>query len=363
MQEAPRVELDASTFEEVGRRSKMLGVDEVTVDEGDDAALSRKRIINGDARMCDEIDVQRDSSVERYGKVDIIKERYRKSSRSSTPEGLGKQKDYYIGESERRRQKTYSNAYEGSRHTSMGRSALPGRIREEHRRGSRSRSPDQAKEKSRSQSLVKELSSLRVQQFDVTSNREIRLSKNSDDDTISRYDNDYRRGSLDFGERKRSSTNSRHAIRDDRYQSSDTQTRFGDKSRESWDRERESRDRLQVKDWKVQERARERDRNQDWEREKERERRRERERERERDGERRDRHQDIIKGKEYDKFTRNRKHSEADTGYADGDSNADDRHRRPDETDDWDKDRRSDADNFQSSKIDNSQGDIEKERR
>lgn len=360
LQEAPRVELNVSTFEgqnveEVGCHSKMLGVDEVTVDEGDDAALSRKRIINGDAKMCDEIDVQRDLSFEHYGKVDISKERYSKSSRSSTPEGLGKRTGYFIGENERRRQKTYSNAYEGSRHTSMGRVALPGRTREEHRCSSRSRSPDQTKEKSRSKSLVEELSSLQVQQFDVTSNREIRLPKNSDDETISRYDNDYRHGSRDVGERERSSTNSRHATRDDRYQSLDTQTRFRDKTRESWDRERESRDRLREKDWKVQERARGRDRNQEWEREKERERRKERERERY--GERRrDRYQDIIKDKEYDNFTRSHKHSDADN-YTDG------RHRRPDETDDWDKDRRSDADNFRSSKIDNSERDVEKERR
>ncbi|XP_074339131.1 uncharacterized protein LOC141677212 isoform X2 [Apium graveolens] len=363
-EEAPQVELEASTFEgqnveEFGCHPKMLGMDEITVDEGDDAALSRRRIINCDAKMCDEIDIQRDSSVERYGKVEISKERYSKSSRSSTPEGLGKRKEYYIGESERRRQKTYFNEYEGSRHTSMGRSALPGRIREG---SSRSRSPDQVKEKSRSQSFVKEPSSLQVQHFDVTSNREIRLPNNFDDETISRYDNDYWRGSRDFGERERSSTNSRHSTRVDRYQSSDNQTRFRDKSRESMDWERESSDRLKGKDWKkVQERARERDRNQEWERAKERDRRRESERER--DGGRRDRYQDIIKGKEYDKFTRNCKHSDADTGYADGDNYADDRHRRPDETDGWDKDRRSVADNFKSSKIDNSERDVEKERR
>ncbi|KAK1380915.1 Non-specific serine/threonine protein kinase [Heracleum sosnowskyi] len=361
-EEAPGVELDASTFEgqnveKVGCHSMMLGVDEVAVDDGDDATLSRKRIINGDGKMCDEIDVPRDSSVERYGKVDISKEKYSKSSRSSTPEGLGKRKGYYIGESERRRQKTYSNAYEGNRHTSMGRSALPGRIREEDRRSSRSRSPDQANEKSRSQSLVEEPSRLQVQQFDVTSNRDIRLPKNFDDETISRYDYDYRHGSRDFGERERSSTYSRHATRDNRYQSSDTRTRFRDKSRESWDRERESRDRLREK---VQERARERDRGQEWEREKERERRRERER----DGERRkDRHQDVIKDKEYDKFTRKRKHSDANTGYAYGDNYTDNRHQRPDETDDWDKARRSDADKYKSSKIGNSERDVQKERR
>ncbi|KAL1807016.1 hypothetical protein ACET3Z_030084 [Daucus carota] len=359
-QEALR-ELGGSTcedqnIEKVGSHFMMLGVDEVAVGDGADAALS-KRTINGKTKMCDEIDVQRDSSVECYGSLDISKERYSKSSRSSSPEGLGKRKGYYVGDSERRRRKIFSSVDEGDRHMFTGRPALPGRFCEEDGRSSRSRSPDRAKEKSQSQSIVGEPSHLQVQQFNVVSNRGNRLPKNSDDETISRYDNEYRHGSRDLDERDYSSTNRRHTTREDRYQSSDSQTRFRGKSREIWDREIQRRDRPRGKDWeKVQERARERDINQKSEREQERERRRER------DSDRRDWDQDITKEKAYDKYTGYRKHSDANTGYADR-NYTDYRHRRTDETDNWDKAKRSDAGNFQSSKIDNTDEDVEKESR
>lgn len=318
--------------------------------------------------------------------LESIRENYMPDTGSESPplKGSNKVRSYYDDDIDSRvHMKSLTSENNGDRQKNVPGSPLNAKLCEEVLGRNRSKSHDEERGRSGSQSVLEKASLMKkTDQKDSPQYPDNRRSIcDSDDDKMVGHNREHRHEYRDlFGdkERERSSSYGRSTTRRvDRHHSQDTRDREREGSRETWNRDRAGRDmdrdrkreREQDRDRErgiggAKHRDRERDRDRDRDREREREKDREREdrervRERRRESEKerkwhresgRERSRDRERDKEMS--TRHRIYEKhADDGFGNRDRYYDSRRRRRDETDHRDGARKNDPQKTHSAKI------------
>ncbi|KAL0424770.1 UNVERIFIED_CONTAM: Serine/threonine-protein kinase PRP4 [Sesamum radiatum] len=284
-------------------------------------------------------------------------------SENRVPYGDGKKAGDFLDEVERRSLRKVSSSEKRSRDVSL--SDSHDKYLKESSQSNLSRSPEWSRGRSRSRSIVREVS------VEEPYCIERKKQSESDDERVNARAKSYRHSSRDVvREKERERSSSRYVERVERHYSRETRDTYREGSRErNWDRDRtreKEREKEELEKERERNRVRDRDRDRDRERERERERGRERERERERDKDRvreernrdRDRgREDVRDGRrarsrdkdrdnESDRLNRRQKYDNDEDGYRDRDNNSG--HRRYSEDYHRDRAKRSGLENMSS---------------
>ncbi|XP_059649397.1 uncharacterized protein LOC132295237 [Cornus florida] len=401
-----------------GRESKSFGEDKSDDELVTTTSLDRRKNLTSGYKIHGEAGLGSNSSYDQLFSGDVLRQSHKEGNKphleSGSPvEGSCKQKSYYGDESDIKDQrKSLSSESTGAIHKISAHSPSRGGYHEQVHTRNRLRLHDQAWERSRSQSLLQEVSLLKtIHQQDAayyTDNRKtVRDSDN--EETVRGYGN-YQHRSTNLSrdkEREHSSSNSRYIGQVYRHHSQEIwdterigsretlerdmegsrETRDTDKdvdrTREKGrDRERERererararerdgdryRDRDRDRDREGErERTRERNRDEDRERGRERYRERDKESEREKDGRResgRDRYRYNDRDKEIDRVSRHHKYANVNDGFANRDRFENSRHRRQVETEQRERARKNDPERTCSSRHDHLEGNEDKLKR
>ncbi|KAL0380751.1 UNVERIFIED_CONTAM: Serine/threonine-protein kinase PRP4 [Sesamum angustifolium] len=274
-------------------------------------------------------------------------------SENRVPYGDGKKAGDFLDEVERRSLRKVSSSEKRSRDVS--RSDSHDKYLKESSQSNLSRSPEWSRGRSRSRSIVREVS------VEEPYCIERKKQSESDDERVNARAKSYRHSSRDIvREKERERSSSRYVERVERHYSRETRDTYREGSRErNWDRDRtreKEREKEELEKERERNRVRDRDRDRGKGRERERERdvlndrarERDKERERDRDRERRGERERGERGKGRGKGTRieRQKYDNYEDGYRDRDN--DSGHRRYSEDYHRDRAKRSGLENMSS---------------